>query len=117
MTRKAKFYMYRNLHTGGFSIKQHGLVYDRGDLFTMDNVEFCVSKPSSKRAKDKHQRNVHAYMVADNYKLHKKGKSIDSVSEVTYNPFKYKQFIRAKTRKPITKAKYAIAVNGKVYVK
>lgn len=83
----------------------------------MQNVEFRVSEVSQKRARAEKKRNVHAYMVADNYKLHKKGKSIDSVSEVTYNPFKYKQFIRAKTRKPITKAKYAIAVNGKVYVK
>lgn len=121
MTRKAKFYMYRNLHTGGFSIKQHGLVYDRGDLFTMDNVEFRVSKPGSKRAKNDHRRNVHAYMVAENYSKPMPEKFrpemfIAKMTQVTYHPFRDDTFVIADTDEPITKADYAIAYKGRVYI-
>ena len=117
----AKFYLYRNLHTGGFSIKQHGLVYDRGDLFTMDNVEFRVSKPSSKRAKDNNRRNVHAYMVADDYQKPMSEKFqpeifIRKMTQVTYHPFQNNTFVNAETNEPITHADYAIAYKGRVYI-
>jgi hypothetical protein len=117
MTRKAKFYLYRNLRTGGFSIKQHGLVCDRSDFVTMRNVEFRVSEPGRLRAVNEQQRNVHAYMVADNYLLPKnlmwqQGKMV----QVTYNPFENDTFVDAKTGEPIRSAKYAIARKGRVWV-
>ena len=121
MTRKAKFYLYRNLRTGGFSVKQHGLVYDRGDLFTMNHVEFRVSDPGSKRAKDSQQRNVHAYMVAEDYSKPMAEKFrpeifIRKMTHVTYHPFKDNTFVIADTNEPILKADYAIAYKGRVYI-
>ena len=119
MATKAKFYLYRNLRTGGFSIKHHGLVCDRGDIFEMHNVEFHVSDAGSTRAKKTQQRNVHAYMVAEEYR------KFDSVvwhedSElvrVTYHPMHHTTFIIADTGEPILHADYAIAFKGKVYIK
>ena len=122
---KAKYYLYRNLHTGGFSVKHKGLVCARGDVFTMDNVEFRVSKAGSSRAKKEQQRNVHAYMVAETFEQPKVRSSalgallstVDDMTRVTYNPYKNDTFVDAKTGQPITDAKYAIAVNGKVYIR
>jgi hypothetical protein len=117
--RKAKFYLYRNLRTGGFSIKQHGLVCDRGDIFVMHNVEFHVSDAGNARAKKEQQRNVHAYMVAEEYeKLNGAVWHEDSnLIRVTYHPFKDSTFVIADTGEPILHANYAIAIKGKVYVK
>lgn len=117
--RKAKFYLYRNLRTGGFSIKHHGLVCDRGDIFVMHNVEFHVSEAGSNRAKKEQQRNVHAYMVAEEYeKLD--GAVYHSDSElirITYHPLHHTTFVIADTNEPIIHANYAIAIKGKVYIK
>lgn len=118
MTRKAKFYLYRNLHTGGYSIKQRGIVCARGDFFVMRNVKFQVSKPGNKRVKDQQSRNVHAYMVADNYNA---GANVlwqpSAMQRVTYNPYKNDTFVNAETGAEITEASYAICSNnGKVYV-
>jgi len=118
-TRKAKFYLYRNLRTGGFSIKHRGLVCDRGDIFKMHNVEFHVSGAGSKRAKDSQQRNVHAYMVAEEYE--KLDGAIyhteNDLIQVTYHPFRHSTFVIADTDEPILHANYAIAIKGKVYIK
>jgi len=119
MRKKAKFYLYRNLRSGGFSIKHRGLVCDRGDIFKMFNVEFHVSEAGSQRAKDANQRNVHAYMVAEEYeKLEGVIYHADSeLIRVTYHPFKDKTFIIADTGEPILSADYAIALKGQVFVK
>jgi len=114
---KAKFYLYRNLHTGGFSVKHKGLVCARGDIFAMHNVEFRVSAPGSSRVKKNKQRNVHAYMVADSYKQSTRVHSVSKLTRVTYNPYKHTTFVNAKTGKPILKTAYAIAIKGRVYIK
>ena len=118
MTRKAKFYLYRNLHTGGYSVKQRGIVCDRGRMFVMRDVEFKVSQPGSERVKKEQQRNVHAYMVAEQYEK-KTGMSYQpsAMQRVTYDPYKHDTFVNAETGKPILHADYAIAtMDGKVYV-
>ena len=119
MARKAKFYLYRNLRTGGFSIKHRGIVCDRGDIFTMHNVEFHVSAAGNKRANEEHRRNVHAYMVAEAYE-NLDGAVYHSDPElirVTYHPFRDDTFVIADTNEPILKADYAIAIKGQVYIK
>ncbi len=117
--RKAKFYLYRNLRTGGFSIKHLGLVCDRGDIFEMHNVEFHVSDAGSNRAKKEQRRNVHAYMVAEEYtKLDGAVWHEDKdLIRVTYHPFKDDTFVIADTSEPILHANYAIAIKGRVYIK
>jgi len=117
--RKAKFYLYRNLRTGGFSIKHRGLVCDRGDIFKMHNVEFHVSDAGSSRAKKTQQRNVHAYMVAEEYeKLEGAIYHADpDLIRVTYHPFKHDTFVVADTGEPILHANYAIAIKGQVFIK
>lgn len=115
---KAKYYLYRNLRTGGFSIKHRGKVIDHADFVTMENVEFRVGTGGNKRAKESGQRNVHAYMVADSYRTNQNVLWQPSAfTRVTYNPFQNSTFVNAKTGEPIRKASYAIATTNRVFVK
>lgn len=124
MTPKAKYYLYRNLVKGGFSIKHRGKVCARCDVFTMYDVEFKISKAGQDRARNRQQRNVHAFMVSDNYDQHHVSQtglknlitSSNEMKEVTYNPYHNDTFIIKETGEPIISADYAICVDGKVYV-
>lgn len=123
--KAAKYYMYRNLHTGGFSIKHKGHVCARGDIFIMNDVEFRVSRASQDRARETKQKNVHAFAVADNFdqpeldgrQLQDLLNTVDSMTEITYNPFRNRNFINSKTKKPVKEANQAMAINGKLYIK
>jgi len=114
----AKYYLYRNLRTGGFSVKHRGRVCERANFIVMSDVEFRVSEVGRQRVINEKSKNVHAYMVADSYHLPaslfswKQNKMIP----VTYNPYEHDTFVNAKTGEPIHEAKYAIARNGRVWV-
>ena len=124
----AKFYAYRNLHTGGFSIKNKGKVCEHADMFIMINAEFRVSKAGRKRAIDQKQRNVHAYVVADNYESYdfdddrvmSIGVNIfnnDLFTEVTYNPFHLSSFVTIDTKVPVEKSEFIVALQDKIYIR
>jgi hypothetical protein len=84
----------------------------------MHNVEFHVGGAGSTRAKQTHQRNVHAYMVAEKYEnldgavYH----SAPDLIRVTYHPFKHDTFVIADTNEPVLHADYAIAIKGQVFI-
>jgi hypothetical protein len=92
----AKFYFYRNLRTGGFSIKYKGRVVDRIKSAIIDNVAFKVNQKGRERVINERQKNVHAYIVSHKYSIVKNYESNDlSEHEIKYNPytdsyFKYK---------------------------
>ena len=113
----AKYYLYRNLRTGGFSIKHHGRVCERSNFVVMTNATLKVNKAGQERVRKEKAKNVHAYVVADNYTtpvnlMWKQNKMIP----VTYNPYEHDTFVNAKTGEPIHEAKYAIARNGRLWV-
>lgn len=85
----AKFYIYRNLHTGGFSIKQRGRVIDRDNFFIAKNVTFKVNELGRQRVIKEKRKNVHAYSVCDKYTFasNKDADLVDRLSVVTYNPY------------------------------
>lgn len=115
--KPAKFYLYRNLNRGGFSLKLRGKVVDYLDTFYMKDVEFRVSKASQNRSRREGQRNVHAYIVADSYTNlnNSDGVSLLGLEEITYNPFHTDTFIVKSTGEPIYKADFIVGINNKVY--
>lgn len=124
---KAKYYAYRNLHTGGFSIKNKGKVCERPLMFIMTDAEFKVNIAGNQRAKDSGQRNVHAYVVADNYESYdfdddrvmSIGVNIfnnDLFTEVTYNPFHLDSFVTIGGI-PVEKSEFIVALQDKVYMR
>jgi len=125
---KAKYYAYRNLHTGGFSIKNKGKVIERPFMFIMVDAEFRVSQAGRKRAIDQQQRNVHAYVVADYVESYdfdddrviSIGVNIFNnklFTEVTYNPFHLDSFVTADKKIPVEKSEFIVALQDKVYMR
>lgn len=124
----AAYYAYRNLRTGGFSIKNKGKVIERPFMFIMIDAEFRVSQAGRKRAIDQHQRNVHAYVVADNFESYDFGDDrVTSIgvnifnntlfTEVTYNPFHLDSFVTADKKIPVERSEFIVALQDKVYVR
>lgn len=124
----AKYYAYRNLRTGGFSIKHKGIVIERPDVFVMTNVSFNVSQAGRDRAIKEKQRNVHAYLVSDNYEVFDFGDdryvsigchilNNDMFTEVTYNPFHLKTFVTKDNKIPVTWTDYVVFIDDKVYMR
>lgn len=118
----AKYYIYRNLNRGGFSVKYKGLVIDRLDKFAADNVEFRVSDKSRTRARREGRRNVHAYLVCDDYhSVNWKSETFDKhISEnemvqVYYHPMYTESFVIAGTNTAVTESEHVVAFNGKAF--
>ena len=89
----AKYYIYRNLRTGGFSVRYRGRVVDRLNIFTAQNVEFKINELGRQRVIKERQKNVHAFVVASRYKgLINKRYELDKLVKVTYNPYIDAQF-------------------------
>ncbi len=113
---KAKFYTYRNLHKGGFSTKQRGIVCSRFQIAVVRNAQFSVSSASRLRAVDEGRRNVHAFVVsveAPEVRQHWFQPSFELV-EVKYNPFKAATF--TVDGKAIYEAAVVYFVEGRAYV-
>jgi len=89
----ARYYIYRNLHTGGFSVRYRGRVVDRLNVFTAQNITFKVNESGRQRVVKQGRKNVHAFVVADRYKgLINKEYELDKLVKVTYNPYTDTQF-------------------------
>ena len=121
----AKYYVYRNLHKGGFSIKHRGKVVARPKYFHLFDPELRVSEASQARARREGQRNVHAYVVGTDFMEFHEPLGPDpygnfvfagkEYQELYYNPYKYDTFVDAETRKPVTELKAVLFEGNKAY--
>ena len=59
----AKYYIYRNLHTKGFSMRYKGKVIQRPFCFRAYNVSFKVNEKGRQRVIKERQKNVHTFIV------------------------------------------------------
>jgi hypothetical protein len=84
----AKYYIYRNLHKGGFSVKYRGKVIKVIHDAVVNDVEFRVSLAGRERALKTKTRNVHAYLVCDYMPIETYIDPSMYTTKVTYNPFK-----------------------------
>ncbi len=112
---KARYYIYRNLHTGGFSVKRKGRVVDRISQYSLmaEDVEFKVNEGGRQRVIKDKKKNVHAFIVCDKYILYGR-ESVDNARIVTYNPYKSSSFTC--DGKPIANAKKVVCRDGKCYL-
>lgn len=112
----AKFYIYRNLHTGGFSIKLRGRVIDRDNFFIGEKVTFKVNELGRQRVIKEKRKNVHAYSVVEKYTFaaNKDADLVDSLPVITYNPYIAAYFTCNGVK--ITDAKKVLFHKGKCYL-
>jgi len=111
----AKYYIYRNLHTGGFSVKRRGRVVDRIDAYSLmaENVTFKVNEAGRQRVIKDKKKNVHAFIVCDKYVLYGR-ESVDNARVITYNPYTSSSFTCDGV--PITEARKIVCRLGKCYL-
>ena len=94
--------VYRRLGRVGvfYSIRQGSLVVGHATNLFLENVSFRVSMSGQKRARDKKQRNVHAFVVGSIVDV----ENFTKKEKVSYSPFVYDTFYYVDNLKPIHKA-------------
>ena len=106
---RAKFYIYRNLHQDCFSVKYRGRVISRATNIIAINPSFQVSEKGRQRVIKEQRKNVHAYVVCDDFLLPNSFSyhlySVSEEGEVTYNPYTNTSFVC--DGQPIFKSDYA----------
>lgn len=118
----ALYYVYRNLHKGGFSIKHRGRVVARPQKFILIDPELRVSKAGQTRARTKGARNVHAFVVGCSFVEVQDAAQLKLMlpkakKRLYYNPFKYDTFVDADSHKPITSVSVAYFDGDTAYYK
>ncbi len=115
---RAKYYVYRNLRTGGFSIRYRGRVINRLFTFVVYGVELKVNESGRQKVIQTRQKNVHAFVVADKYIAKKYPyidvTEVDKYNRITYNPYIDTHFMC--NGKKIQTAKQVAFQNGICYL-
>lgn len=110
----AKYYIYRNLRTGGFSVKYKGKVVYRDHSLCGVKVEFKVSELGRQRVIKEKSKNVHAYAACVDFGLDGCSLDVDRLPVISYNPYKSKYFTC--NGKKINNATVVAFRNGKCYL-
>jgi hypothetical protein len=98
---RAKFYIYRNLHTGDFSIRHNGRVIEHAKNIIALDCQFKVNEKGRLRVIKEKQKNVHAFVVCDAYLSGNDNPDLKNVfhdlenklEHITYNPYLNNSFI------------------------
>ena len=114
----AKYYIYRNLHTGNFSVKHKGIVIARLSNIVAKCVEFKVSSKGRAKVLAEKKKYVHAYVVCSDYEACSQyyANAMKTGEEVYYNPYKHSSFVIATTHEKIVSCPLALLTNNKVYL-
>jgi len=112
---QAKFYIYRNLRTkDAFSVRYQGKVVARHTLALARNVRFSVSETGRQRVLRERQKNVHAYVVADEVIPYDEPVGTRLLRRITYNPYTGPSFMV--DGEPITQAKAVLFEGGSCWL-
>lgn len=115
-----KVFVYRNLHTGTWSVKdkESNRVVRHTNAVYLRDVDFKVSKAGLERVRKEGRKNVHAGVLGfvddvaeEMFEIYN-----SSLTEVTYNPYRYDSFVIKQTEQPIYEAQMVMLVNNKVYI-
>lgn len=107
--------IYRNFHTGNFSVMVKNKVVGHVASFMLENAKFLVSEPGRQRFLSKNQKVVHAYVTGIlvdfdmPYRV-----TLDPELKLDYNPSKMETFRMGET--PIYKAKNVVGIENKIYL-
>ena len=111
-------YVYYNLHKKVWSVRHTdtGLVGCHSDTVVLLNAEFKVSEAGRQRVLREQRKNVHAGVKGclggfDTCKFDLK----NDLTEVTYNPYLYDNFVIKATGEKVVRAKLVVMHNKRVY--
>jgi hypothetical protein len=117
-----KYWIYKNLHKGCFSVKRGsaGRVF-HADAVLATDVDFHVREGGRQRVLVEKKKNVHAFVRCMGMStLHQKEVAMlladGSWTEVTYNPYRGGSFYLRDSGVEVRTAATALLDGGKVYV-
>jgi hypothetical protein len=127
---KKKVFTYWNLHRGQWSVKDvtpgsptYGKVILRMDELLLTDVEGKVSEAGRQRVLREGKKNVHAglvgYLAADRYRNQTDIEcAVEDIGDrISYNPYKYSQFVHTVDESPFEGSYYALlTANRAVFV-
>lgn len=114
--------VYRNLKTGGFSVRSrervnYGRVISNQDLVVIKNARFIVQPAGKKKVLREKKRNVHAFIRGDYAVGFLTQSQLDKFKiEVTYNPFNMDDFYIKSNGQQIYKAPLVLCRDGKAFI-
>ena len=96
-------FIYFNLHKKMFSVRdtKSGLVVGHANEATVRDAVFRVSQAGRERVLRERSKNVHAGVRGTTTM---EGGSVKGWTRLTYNPYKYKSFVTAKSERPVAAA-------------
>lgn len=112
--RGKKADIYRNLQTGGYSIRSretetYGTVIGHEDVVVVTDAEFVVQEKGRQRVLEEERKNVHAVVRGVVSSLDEwDGVNDADTVPVTYNPYEYAHFVHAETEEPIESAEQVL---------
>jgi hypothetical protein len=109
--------VYRNLHKDCWSVvdTRTGRVAFHANHVLLKNVQFRVQQAGRERVIAERKKNVHAYIVGELIGLGSRH-PINVDCPVTYNPYKYKSFVKRSSSEPIFKASVCYCDSNEVLV-
>jgi len=109
--------VYRNLRTGGYSVRKGGIVVHRCKAISISNPKFVVSEKGRQRVLKERQKNVHAVVRGEFEQAFDKDVDTSGLHEIYYNPYTTECFIDKESGQPIHEASWALMTGGKAYYK
>lgn len=109
----SKVAVYFNLHKHVFSLQSrnkdtYGRVIEHSDHVILKNPKFVVRQGGRQKVLDEKKKNVHAYVVGEVIESLPQGRVVHTEHSVTYNPYRYSQFVRRDDESEVYEADYAI---------
>jgi hypothetical protein len=112
---------YFNLHKHVFSLQSrskdtYGRVIEHTDHVILKNPKFVVRQGGRQKVLEEKKKNVHAFVIGEVIQSLPEGRVVLSEQPVTYNPYRFSQFVTRGDERDIYEADYAIlrlGVNGK----
>jgi len=113
---KGRVQVYYNLHKKCLSVRHKGKVIEHAQEVTLTDARFHVQQAGRERVLKEKRKNVHAYIsgkLKETFWFTQAPKYIWTAKQrVTYNPYKYKNFVNKKTLKPVASAE-VVHISGK----
>ena len=109
---KGRVQVYYNLHKKCLSIRHKGKVIEHAQEVTLTDARFHVQQAGRERVLKQKRKNVHAYVSGKLKESFWFTHTWIAKQRVTYNPYKYKNFVDKKTLEPVISAE-VVHISGK----
>ena len=113
---KGRVQVYYNLHKKCLSVRHKRKVIEHAQEVTLTDARFHVQQAGRERVLKQKRKNVHAYVsgkLKESFWFTQAPKYIWTAKQrVTYNPYKYKNFVDKETLKPVASAE-VVHISGK----